>query len=58
MDKAEEQLNRILENEAAGFRNMIMRICEYTEERDLALAALRQCLAYVVRSKKKEKAKK
>lgn len=37
---------------------MIMRICEYTEERDLALAALRQCLAYAVKSGKKEKAKK
>lgn len=58
MDMEEEKLNRILKNEAAGFRNMIMRICEYTEERDLALAALRQCLAYAVKSRKKEKAKK
>lgn len=57
MDSQEAKVNKILEGEAKGFRDMIMRLCEYTEERDLALAALRQCLAYAQQAKKKKTAK-
>lgn len=57
MDSQEAKFNTILEGEAAGLRDMIKRLCEYTEERDLAIASLRQCLAYAQKAKKKRTAK-
>lgn len=36
----------VLESEAIGFERMIFRLCNDNDEKKLALAALRQALAY------------
>lgn len=53
----DKQFNDILTAEAQGLRNMIIRLCEYSAERDQAIEHLRQCLALAVMSDKKKNAR-